>query len=351
LQCVQSGGNQSGGNRVANLAMGGGGVRGIGLVGAVEVLAGAGYTFSRVVGTSAGALVAAFVASLTQRGEPISTLAGLLDRLDYSRLADPAPIGRLPIVGQSFEIGSGRTLYQGRYLRDFVNAQLAELGVRTFADLALPQGEETSHLAASQRYRLAVTVTDLTLRREAVLPWDLPEYGVEPDGFPVADAVLASSAIPFVFPPVGLPTSGGTSALVDGGVLDDVPVTPLDSSSPQPPPVPNLVLSLGGLVPPSAHRAGLLGGRLPSLGGPGKVVDEVVDLVETLLAGGESRTLADPCTRERTIRIDASGVSALQFDISAAQRKQLVDKGRAAATEFLQGWDFNHWLERCGSYV
>lgn len=341
----------SGGNLRANLAMGGGGVRGVGLVGAVEVLAEAGYVFPRVVGTSAGALVAAFVASLTQRGDPLSDLSGLLDRLDYSRLADPPLLGRLPVVGQTVEIASGRTLYQGRYLRDFVTTQLANLGVHTFADLALPEDGETSRLAASQRYRLAVTVGDLTRHREAVLPWDLPEYGIEPDGYPVADAVLASSAIPFVFPPVRLAAAGGPSELVDGGVLDDVPVTPLDSSSPQPPPVPNLVLSLGGLVPSSAGRGALAARRIPSLGGPGKVVDEVVDLVETLLAGGESRALADPCTKARTIRIDASGVSALQFDISAAQRRQLVDKGRSAATDFLQGWDFNRWLERCGNYV
>lgn len=337
----------SGGIQRANLAMGGGGVRGVGLVGAVEVLAEAGYVFPRVIGTSAGALVSAFVAALIQKERPMSALSGLLESLDYRRLADPDPIGRLPLVGATLEIASGRTLYQGHYLKDFVSGQLEDLGVRTFADLALPESPDTAHLAPSQRYRLAVTVTDLTLRREAVLPWDLPEYGIEPDGFPVADAVLASSAIPFVFPPVGLRGKNGTSSLVDGGVLDDVPVTPLDLSSPGPLPWPNLILSLGGLVPPSARQGALAGGRLPSLGGPGKVVDEVVDLVETLLAGGESRRLADPCTKERTIRIDASGVSALQFDLSTDQQRQLLDNGRAAAAAFLKTWDFSGWLQRC----
>ena len=240
----------SGGVRRANLAMGGGGVRGVGLVGAVEVLAEAGYVFPRVIGTSAGALVAAFVAGLTQHGQPMSGLSGLLDRLDYRRLADPSPIGHLPVVGATLEIASGRTLYQGSYLKEFVTEQLAGLGVHTFADLALPDGSDTAHLAPSQRYRLAVTVTDLTLRRGAVLPWDLPEYGIEPDGFPVADAVLASSAIPFVFPAVSLAGKDGTSSLVDGGVLDDVPVTPLDLSSPQPPTVPSLILSSAA----SCHR-------------------------------------------------------------------------------------------------
>lgn len=344
-----------GGALRANLAMGGGGVRGIGLVGAVEVLAEAGYVFPRIVGTSAGALVAAFVAGLTKAGKPVSALSALLDGLDYRKLADPAPLGRLPLIGDTVEIASGRTLYQGRYLRDFVTAQLADLGVRTFADLALPEGDETAQLAPSQRYRLAVTATDLTLRREVVLPWDLPGYGVEPDGFSVADAVIASSAIPFVFPPLRLATKGAPSELVDGGVLDDVPVTPLDSSTRQPPPWPNLVLSLGGLVPgrqvPGGHGSPSRASGIPLLGGPGRVVDEIVDLVETLLAGGESRHLADPCTKARTIRIDASGVSALQFDLSAAQRTQLVDNGRTAATDFLKGWDFGRWLERCAAYI
>ncbi|HEY1441635.1 MAG TPA: patatin-like phospholipase family protein, partial [Mycobacterium sp.] len=50
----------------------GGGVRGIGLVGAVDALAAAGYEFPRVAGTSAGAIVASLVAALQAAGEPLS---------------------------------------------------------------------------------------------------------------------------------------------------------------------------------------------------------------------------------------------------------------------------------------
>lgn len=52
----------------ADLVCEGGGVRGIGLVGAVDVLAGTGYRFPRVAGSSAGAIVAAFVAALQRSG-------------------------------------------------------------------------------------------------------------------------------------------------------------------------------------------------------------------------------------------------------------------------------------------
>ncbi len=45
----------------ADLVCEGGGVRGIGLVGAVYALTAAGYGFPRVAGTSAGAIVASLV--------------------------------------------------------------------------------------------------------------------------------------------------------------------------------------------------------------------------------------------------------------------------------------------------
>ena len=46
-----------------DLVLEGGGVKGIGLVGAISVLEGSGYTFPRVAGTSAGAIVGALVAA------------------------------------------------------------------------------------------------------------------------------------------------------------------------------------------------------------------------------------------------------------------------------------------------
>jgi Patatin-like phospholipase len=52
----------------ADLALEGGGVKGIGLVGAVLVLDEAGYSFARVAGTSAGAITACLIASIAKAG-------------------------------------------------------------------------------------------------------------------------------------------------------------------------------------------------------------------------------------------------------------------------------------------
>lgn len=322
-----------------DVALGGGGVRGFALVGALAALDAAGYRAVRVLGSSAGALVGAFVAALTAAGEPVRRLGELMNAFDPRRLAHPPLLGRIPLVGDPLSLLVDHTIYRSDYLRSFVSDQLAALGVRTFADLALPAtGPESGDalgLSASQRFRLAVTVTDLTLRREAVLPWDLPQYGLPPEDYSVADAVVASAAIPFLFPSARIAGRDGTSVVVDGGVLDDLPIGTLDATVRRPPPWPTWAISVGGLLP-ARHTS------------PTNLVSEAIALAETLVAGGEARHIADPCTAERTVLVDASGVSPLDFDLSAARRDSLVAAGHAAATDFLARWDFDAWLARCG---
>src|SRR4051794_17242169 len=66
----------------ADLVLEGGGVKGLGLVGAVLELLGAGYTFARVAGTSAGAVVASLIAA----GAGGDDLEAIMQRLDYARV-------------------------------------------------------------------------------------------------------------------------------------------------------------------------------------------------------------------------------------------------------------------------
>ena len=69
---------------VADLALEGGGVKGIGIVGAVSALAEAGYRFQRVAGTSAGAIAATLIAAISKKGDPMTTLRGYLDNLTFT---------------------------------------------------------------------------------------------------------------------------------------------------------------------------------------------------------------------------------------------------------------------------
>ena len=67
----------------------GGGVKGIGLAGAVSVLDEHGYTFENVAGTSAGAIVAALVAA----GYTAAELKDTVSAIDYGKFEDPGALG------------------------------------------------------------------------------------------------------------------------------------------------------------------------------------------------------------------------------------------------------------------
>ncbi len=75
----------------------GGGVKGIGLVGAVVALMDAGYTAERVSGTSAGSIVGAIVAAASQGQQMTGAeVKDLALSLDYRKFLDPGPSSVFP---------------------------------------------------------------------------------------------------------------------------------------------------------------------------------------------------------------------------------------------------------------
>src|SRR5690348_16290993 len=110
----------------ADLVCEGGGVRGIGLVGAVHALAAAEYEFPRVAGSSAGAVVASLVAALQAAGEPLSRLDERAQRIDYSKFADPTLLARIPVVGPALSLVVKDGLYKGDYLENLMSGLLGD---------------------------------------------------------------------------------------------------------------------------------------------------------------------------------------------------------------------------------
>src|SRR5919199_3152228 len=106
----------------------GGGVKGIGLVGAISVIEENGYQFVNVAGTSAGAIVASLVAAGYQAAE----VRQILMDLDFNRLIDPSLLGRIPLIGPAFEELTELGLYEGDYFENFMRDLLAKRGVKTF---------------------------------------------------------------------------------------------------------------------------------------------------------------------------------------------------------------------------
>ncbi|HET7742014.1 MAG TPA: patatin-like phospholipase family protein, partial [Mycobacterium sp.] len=195
--------------RPVDLVLSGGGVKGVGLVGAVVALMDAGYRPHRVSGTSAGSIVGAVVAAAqvgTMSGQQVKDLAL---QLDYSKFLDPGPVERVPFVGPSLALLRGSGIYKGDYIREWVRSQLADLGVHTFGDLRTDDPGDDGHL--HHRYGLVVTASDLTRKRLVRLPWDYAVYDLDPDEQSVAAAVRASASIPFFFEPVLLRGPRGTA--------------------------------------------------------------------------------------------------------------------------------------------
>lgn len=306
----------------ADLVCEGGGVRGIGLVGAVDALSEGGYSFPRVAGTSAGAIVAALVAALQVAGEPLSRLAEVMRSIDYRKFLDRSLIGRLPLVGGGLSLLLADGVYRGAYIERLLDGLLDDLGVRTFGDLRT--GEETDQYAWS----LVVTASDLSRRRLVRIPWDLGAYGIDPDDFPVARAVHASAAIPYVFQPVRV--RGAT--WVDGGLLSGFPVQLFDRPGPRWPTF-GIRLSARPGIPPTRAVHGPV-----SLG---------IAAIETLVSDQDNAYIDDPCTVRRTIFVPANDVSPIDFDLSAAQRDALYQRGLQAGQQFLRTWDYPEFLKVC----
>jgi NTE family protein len=298
----------------ADLVLEGGGVKGLGLVGAVLHLMREGYTFPRVAGTSAGSIVAAFLAA----GATADELAAIMDRLDYSRVPDRSGI---PGVSESLGLLRRSGTHPGQYIHGFVRDELERLGVRTFADL--------------KRRTLVVTATDITRGRLLRLPWDYESLGLDPDEQPVADAVRASISIPLFFEPVQL----ADRTLVDGGVLSNFPIAMFDRPKPRWP-------TFGVKVIPDAPDANAL--VFPSLALPQPPPVRLLARVMTTAVLGHDQTyLEQPCVRRRAIQVDTSAVGIVEFGCSDEVRAGLVANGERAAREFLAGWDWDAYRHEC----
>ncbi|OKH74170.1 phospholipase [Mycobacterium sp. SWH-M3] len=327
--------------RRADLVLSGGGVKGIGLVGAVGALLDAGYEVERVSGTSAGSLVGAVVAAAAQQGSLTSDqVRDIALSVPYRKFRDSGPIESIPVLGTAWGLLRETGVYRGDFAHDWIRGELKNLGVNTFGDLAI----DDDQLLADRRYRLVVTVTDLTTGQLVRLPWDYRRvYGLDPDEQSVADAVRASMAIPFLFQPVTLKDAAGeASTLVDGGVLSNFPIDSFDRPDGREPRWPTFGVTVVPYLPaPSVEQLipglGLLSWRGPSL---------LESLLTTMLVGHDQTYLSQPWVKVRAIQVDSTNVGVLDFDIAREQAEALYDKGYAAARLFLETWDWPAYLER-----
>jgi NTE family protein len=332
----------------ADLVLEGGGVKGIGLVGAILVLAEAGYHFRRAAGTSAGAIAAALVAAIEKSGQPMTVLHDYMDDLDYQQFMQADPLRQVfERLGGRFadacELMFRNGLYSGDYLRTWLAPKLAQCGVVTWSDLAITLADDPGmSLPEGQRYRAVVHTSDISRGMLARLPWDYQDYyGLPPGGQDVAGSVRASMSIPFFFEPVRTVTKpsrarmpdgstvswpGGTVTWVDGGMLMNFPIDAFNRVDGAPPRWPTIGIKLS--AEPGAQAA-----DVPAV----TTLQEGVRCLQTMMSEWD-RYYVEQATAERTIFVANAGLTATQFDLTAEQQQTLFRNGAEAATRFLIQW-------------
>ncbi|WP_322490262.1 patatin-like phospholipase family protein [Chloroflexus sp.] len=159
--------------RRLGLALSGGGGKGAAHIGVLQVMQELEIPIDLIVGTSAGGAVAVLYAA----GFDLAAIQEMFRQSALRRIATPDPTGT-GIIGQRRREELLRRL----------------LGDRTFADLRIP---------------CAVVATDLVSSELVVLH----------EG-PVVPALLATTALPALFPPMPY----GDMLLADGGILNNLPV-------------------------------------------------------------------------------------------------------------------------------
>ncbi|MEO6794578.1 MAG: patatin-like phospholipase family protein [Mycobacterium sp.] len=325
----------------ADLVLSGGGVRFVGLVGAVVALMDAGYSVERISGVSGGSVVGTILAAAAQ-GDQLSAA-------QVKELALSVPLHKwrdavvpVPLLGPTLGFLRDSGLYRGDVAHDWIRGELKNLGVRTWGDLSY--GSAAS-LLAERRYRAVVSVTDVTTGQLVRLPWDYRRvYGLDPDEQSVADAVRASMSVPFFYRPATLTSAAGLrSTLVDGGMLSNFPIDTFDRPDGRAPLWPTFGVTVVPELSGDGVDAMFPGLRPLRLFGQSRLLE---NLISTLLVGHDQTYLNQPWVSVRAIKVNPIDIGVLDFGISRSRLEELYANGYTAAQEFLSNWDWPAYLQR-----
>ncbi|MDR4435681.1 patatin-like phospholipase family protein [Bacillus tequilensis] len=283
----------------------GGGVKGIALAGAYEALEEKGFRFKRIAGTSAGAIIAAFIAS----GYTSKEIRALIEEVEGEKLLDQRysclPLKMLQWVSIYWRLG----LYKGDTMEKWIADLLRAKGIRVFGDL--PKGS------------LRLIASDLTNGTMIVLPDDLVRYGLNPDMFPVARAVRMSCSIPYFFEPIKLKTATGTATVVDGGVLSNFPIWLFSKERKRP------VIGVT-LAPRERER-------------PKKNIRNAFELFgalfETMKDAHDARHIASRY-EQNIIFLPVDDVMATEFHLTQQKKLALIELGKRRTELFLKQWTY-----------
>lgn len=313
----------------------GGGVKGIGLAGAISVIQNAGFQFENLAGTSAGAITAALLAV----GFSSLEIKKVIEKLNYNNFKDEDWLDKLPVIGKGLSLGFEYGIYEGDFFENWLENLLQSKGKTKFGQI------KTEYKEDKYKYKLQVIVSDITDKKLLILPGHLKSFGYDPDEFSISRAVRMSMSIPLFFEPVKLAdASGRTHFLVDGGVLSNYPIWLLDDDSKEIPEWPTFGFKLIEL-----DKRELKGPNRNPINNPisflkaivGTMLDAHDNYHISQSTGDYDRTIGIPTV----INIDGmeKEIQTTDFNISEEESDALFNNGVIAAEKFLANWNFEKW--------
>lgn len=287
----------------------GGGVRGIAFIGAIQAMEEADVEWERLAGTSAGAVIAALVAS----GYKSYEIRDLLNKFNFSKFRGKTILNRIPVIGHLLELIVHLGIYKNNYLETWMDSLLLEKGVKTFADL--PDG------------KLKIIASDVSNGQMLILPDDLDRYGMTLDDLRVSTAVMMSASLPFFFRPVIWKSKDrNKSYILDGGLLSNFPIWLYDTDNPRFPTfgfhfVKDKV-NIDAVIPTPIHL--------------------FKNIFKTMIQAHDLRHMNEE-TIERTIQIPTGDITATDFELNEKEIDFLYKSGYTSTKRFLSKWNFEKY--------
>jgi len=290
----------------------GGGVKGIGLVGALSVAEKKGYRWRNVAGTSAGSIIATLIAA----GYTAEEMRELMMKTNFADFLGTSWYGQVPYVGHALKLWLKKGIYSGDSLEKWMEQLLLRKGIRTFKDI-------------SKEIQLHIIASDITRGEIVVLPRDLADYGYSPDDFSVAKMVRMSCSIPFLFEPVKLlhQSTRTTCYIVDGGVLSNFPVWLFDAEEPR---WPTFGFRLVSKEDKKFHQ----------IEGP---LSMFRSILFTMMDAHDNRYIQENESL-RTIMVPTLDVKLTDFAIEKDKKEALFQSGVAAAESFFKTFSFEKYV-------
>jgi NTE family protein len=316
--------------KFADAVFEGGGVKGIGLVGALKKFEENEYHWKNISGTSAGSIVATLVAV----GCCAEEIKKLMLQLDFKKIAGTNSFN-IPIFSNFYNMIFKKGIFNGDYLKNWIDEVLSnKLSFKserkvTFGDLIIPdeKGILLNNKKYKRKYKLHIIATDISRGKMLILPEDIAEYGINPDDLEVSLAIRMSMSIPYFFQPVNLNdvNTNKKSLIVDGGVLSNYPVWLFDVNGT--PLWPTIGFKLGGNKEIREHKIT-------------NVLNFTSSIIETMLEAQDDIHIRE-MDYLRTVKINTLDIKTTDFNISNKKIMDLYNSGEVCAREFLKNWESN----------